>query len=531
MVWSTFWDITTSDNLILKMTLYLKYRPRILDDLDSVGPKESLKKIVSSRNIPQAFLFTGPKGIGKTSAARIMAAIVNCENIKNKIVPCGKCEQCKTILNGSNLDVIELDAASHRGIDDVRVLKDAVKLAPAKGKKKVYIIDEAHMLTLEASNALLKTLEEPPEHVMFILATTNPEKLIDTIKSRTTIINFKKATNEEILTSLKRVVKGEKIKIDQASLAVIAKYSDSSFRDAHKILEQIINENIKLSEEEIEKFLSTSLPTNITFLVDSILSKDTNKALGEVERLILKGANPRFLVEKLIEKFRQGLLGKMGINDDIFPDVDKDELVKLLNLLIKANRDLPSSYIEELPLELAIIAWGGDKKNKPFQNEDRIKNISEGKNINGSKKKVEKVDRDEKKEILTDIESNSKIIPGNIKEISGDIWDKILGQIKPINMSVEALLRAAKPLKFDGKTLTLGVYYRFHKERLEDVRNRKILEEVVEHVLSIPARVVCTLTEAPVKKEGVEQKKNIILTESEEDNIVKAAKDIFGNSN
>src|SRR3972149_9928838 len=147
------------------MTLYLKYRPKNLDELDLVSVAESLKKIVKSGKIPHAFLFSGPKGTGKTSAARILAKIINCES---KNPPCDKCEQCVSITKGSNLDVIEMDAASHRGIDDVRTLRDAVKLAPVSSKKKIYIIDEAHMLTTEASNALLKTLEEPPEHVMFI---------------------------------------------------------------------------------------------------------------------------------------------------------------------------------------------------------------------------------------------------------------------------------------------------------------------------------------------------------------------------
>src|SRR4030043_2039940 len=237
------------------MTFYLKYRPKILDDLDSENVRESLKKIMISGNIPQAFLFTGPKGIGKTSAARILASIVNCENIGKKITPCGKCEQCKAILKSSNLDVIEMDAASHRGIGDVRILRDAVKLAPAKARKKVYIIDEAHMLTVEASNALLKTLEEPPEHVMFIMATTNPEKLIETIRSRTVNINFAKASDEEIIRAIMKTLKGEKIKANDKSLKLIAKASDGSFREAHKIIENIISQGSKFSEEELEKTL------------------------------------------------------------------------------------------------------------------------------------------------------------------------------------------------------------------------------------------------------------------------------------
>ena len=225
------------------MTFYLKYRPQKIDELDIAEVRESLTRIVASGRVPHAFLFSGPKGTGKTSAARIIAKIVNCES---KARPCNKCLQCTQINKGSNIDVIELDAASHRGIDDVRLLRDAVKLSPAKASKKVYIIDEVHMLTLEASNALLKTLEEPPEHVMFILATTNPEKLIETIRSRTTNIAFRKATAEEIVRSLSRAVKGEKMKINEESLNEMAGASGGSFRDAVKILEQLALEKRKL---------------------------------------------------------------------------------------------------------------------------------------------------------------------------------------------------------------------------------------------------------------------------------------------
>ena len=248
------------------MTLYLKYRPKNLDELDLPEVSDSLKKIVSSKTIPHAFLFAGPKGTGKTSAARILAKIINCEKLGKNGKPCDKCEQCVSIAKGTNLDVIEMDAASHRGIDDVRTLRDAVKLAPTKAKKKIYIIDEAHMLTTEASNALLKTLEEPPEHVVFILATTNPEKLIDTVRSRTTFVSFRKATPEEVVKSLKRVVNGEKIKINDESLNKIASLSSGAFRDAIKILEQFTAEG----QGYLDRYKSSELDN----FIGSLIKKD-----------------------------------------------------------------------------------------------------------------------------------------------------------------------------------------------------------------------------------------------------------------
>ena len=251
------------------MTLYLKYRPQSLADLDLDLVREELTKIVASGNIPHALLFAGPKGTGKTSAARIMAKIVNCES---KNPPCNKCQQCLSIMKGNNIDVIELDAASNRGIDDIRVLRDTVKLAPASSRKKVYIIDEAHMLTTEASNALLKTLEEPPDHVYFILATTNPEKLIDTIKSRTTLIQFTKATTEETKRSLKRIIKKEKfitksvMLIKNEELDQIIKLSEGSFRDAVKLLELYAKDS---------GFLKNVGSFNVDELIKSLFEKNS----------------------------------------------------------------------------------------------------------------------------------------------------------------------------------------------------------------------------------------------------------------
>jgi DNA polymerase-3 subunit gamma/tau len=176
------------------MVFYRKYRPQKIEELDSASVRENLYSIFSKGNYPHAFLFTGPKGLGKTSAARIVAKIVNCEKkAKGKIEPCNKCDQCQSIASGSNLDVLEIDGASNRGIDEIRDLREKIKLAPFKASKKVYIIDEVHMLTTEAFNALLKTLEEPPAHVLFILCTTEQHKVPATIASRCFRINFTRA--------------------------------------------------------------------------------------------------------------------------------------------------------------------------------------------------------------------------------------------------------------------------------------------------------------------------------------------------
>jgi len=334
------------------MTYYLKYRPQTLEDLDLDSVREQLKKIVSSGNIPHALLFAGPKGTGKTSAARIIAKIVNCEKQGKKLTePCNKCGQCKSIAKGNNIDVIELDAASNRGIDDVRVLRDTIKLSPASAKKKVYIIDEAHMLTLEASNALLKTLEEPPEHVVFILATTNAEKLIETIRSRTTLIEFHKASPEETVRSLRSVVKGEKLKIDKETLLSISEMSDGSFRDAVKILEQLVSQKVKLEKAEVEEYLFKRKAFNEKEFINTLSAKDAKKALLGIEYFVTKGVSVENVIDSLITVLRESLLTKVGLGGEEIPNLSKENLISLIELLTSARSQIAFSPIEELPLE------------------------------------------------------------------------------------------------------------------------------------------------------------------------------------
>lgn len=463
------------------MTLYLKYRPQDLDELDIASVRESLKKIVASDNIPHAFLFSGPKGTGKTSTARILAKIINCEG-KNR--PCNSCEQCVSITNGSNLDVIELDAASHRGIDDIRVLREGVKLAPTSAKKKVYIIDEAHMLTTEASNALLKTLEEPPAHVVFILATTNAEKLISTIHSRTTKINFTKATDEEIRRSLDRVVKGEKIKIEDELLDTIANEANGSFRDGVKLLESFTLEG--------DSFLTKSKEVDIDSFVNLLYDKDQDKLLAMISSLVTRGVSLESFIKNLLLKLRADLLS----------DTKKSGAIELIELVMEVPSKMITSPIEELPLEIAIIKYcnaGAGRESKVVDYE--------------VEEKVEKKDQETKVKLE---------IKGEM--IDDDKWRAILAKIKPINASIEALLRSSRPLDFDGKVLRLGVFYKFHKERLEDARNRKILEEVVEELFGSPVRVNCLLTDPPVQEI---KKTDIALTENKDQDIIKVAEAIF----
>ncbi len=498
------------------MTFYLKYRPQKISDLDSKNVRDSLEKIVASGKIPHAFLFSGPKGIGKTSAARILAKVVNCEANQKKLgEPCNKCNQCKSITKGTNIDVVELDAASHRGIDDVRALKDAVKLSPAKGRKKVYIIDEAHMLTTEAANALLKTLEEPPDHVMFILATTNPEKLIETIRSRVTNIVFRKANKDEIERSITKIIKAEKLK-DKGAAPLIAKASDGSFRDAAKLLEEIIIEKVKLEKEAVGEFLFSKKTFNVDEFLNILAKKDVKGGIKEIENAVNAGVSLEGYTLSILSRLREALLVKVGLEGESFNEFAKEEIISLLKLFSRAAEERKGAVIEQLPLEIVVVEWCRGVK----ENSEETQQIEE--KPNGEEEIVEKV---EKKEV--------KIPPidkGKLKEVTNEVWAKVLETIRPINTSIEALLRAARPAQFDGESLTLSVFYQFHKERLEEIAHRRVLEQVLAEVFGFPVRVICVLAEPPTREViRTEPKEEVVLTDEADKDIIKVAKEIFGN--
>src|SRR3990172_9923037 len=474
------------------MTFYLKYRPQTLDDLDLADVRDTLGKIVESGNLPHAFLFYGPKGSGKTSAARIIAKVVNCEHPSTKGEPCNKCYQCKSITNNSNIDVIEIDAASHRGIDDIREIRNAVKLTPAKANKKVYIIDEAHMLTSEASNALLKTLEEPPRHVLFILATTNWDKIIDTIRSRTLNVNFGKASIEELVRSLRKSSKGEKLKIGNDALNLIATASDGSFREAQKIFEQLILQGCDFDPKKLEEelFKKANLGS-VNTIISSLSDKDAKTAVSEIEKVASGGGSIETLTKKLIDRFRSALFSEIGLEGVSLEGFTKSDLISLIESLNISLKILKSAFMEQIPLELAVIKWCD-------------------------------------KEIKISVSNEKEAFDGNITD---DIWREILIKTRSKSTSTEALLRASKPLTFNGETLTLGVFYSFHKERLEEPFHKRILEDVLTGILDSDVRVICNLASPPERKKEIEaeKKEDINLTEPEDENIIKIAKEIFEN--
>jgi DNA polymerase-3 subunit gamma/tau len=346
-----------------------KWRPQRFEDV--VGQEHitsTLKNAIKEKRIAHAYLFTGPRGVGKTTTARILAKTLNCENRKNS-EPCNECEMCKSIQNSQLIDIIEIDAASNRGIDEIRTLRDSVKYAPSRGKFKVYIIDEVHMLTKESFNAFLKTLEEPPEHIIFIFATTDVHKLPLTIISRCQRYDFRRIQLDKIKETLKMIADEEKIVIDDKTLTIIAKKADGALRDAESYFDQVVAfSKGKIDAELVSQMLNLIDEETYFNISDAVIEKDFKVVFQTSEKIYENGWDFSDFMDGLIEHFRNLLSVTVTDSTSTIETADiyktryleykgkfsESDILRLLNFLNKSQQELRFSQNQKLKTEIIL---------------------------------------------------------------------------------------------------------------------------------------------------------------------------------
>ncbi|MCM8820760.1 MAG: DNA polymerase III subunit gamma/tau, partial [Candidatus Omnitrophica bacterium] len=437
------------------LVLARKYRPKNFDEV--WGQKhitEALKKSITEGRIAHAYLFAGPRGTGKTSVARIFAKALNCEQGPT-VKPCDKCEICRTITAGSSMDVLEIDAASNRGIDEIRSLRENVNLTPSNARFKIYIIDEVHMLTEPAWNALLKTLEEPPPYVKFFLATTTPEKIPSTIISRCQRFNFKPFRYEELVEKLKEICTKEGFTIEKEALKEIYEFSGGSMRDAMSILDQLIvnAENNNISYQGVKEFLGLVEEKSIAEILILVREKDIKKLLSLFHTLLSEGKDPAIILEGIIKKFKGIILEKIvegenpaGEEDKklylSFKDVDTENLLNGVSTVIEYKNLLHMENIPVVLSEILLIKLAhmlGKKTTLSQKNIERKDEdvLSEKSHTIKEESIFSQGKADEEKHHSDNVVKEEKIPVQNEEEVLSQ-WKVILSEIKKVRPTLEA---------------------------------------------------------------------------------------------
>ena len=500
--------------------LYREWRPQTFDDV--VGQSHittTLKNAIKNDRIAHAYLLCGTRGTGKTSTAKILAKAINClAPIEGE--PCNECEMCKNINKGTAIDVIELDAASHNSVDNIRDIIDDVQYPPQKAKYKVFIIDEVHMLSIGAVNAFLKTLEEPPSRVVFILATTDPQKLPITILSRCQRFDFKRISSENVFFRLKQITESLKIDIDDESIRLLARMSDGAMRDALSILDQAIAINSKVMYDDLIDMLGITTNDSMISVIDNVISRDTENAIKIVNKLISDGKDINILIRDLITHMRNLLMISVSNNLEDVLDMSMEnierlkeqstririeEIMRCINILQEAEDGARGTKQGRIYLELALIKMCKIKYDTSIETvlgrinrlEERIASgdIEVSKEVNEVKKIKPLVNKESYNEALKDsldktqcvnetveLNEDSKLTVDDIKRSFKDIQ----GALKQKNnMVLATALMMGRITEFNKGiiTITFTKEYNFHKVRLERDEYKKVVNQIFSEIL------------------------------------------------
>jgi DNA polymerase-3 subunit gamma/tau len=566
------------------IALYRTWRPQRFQDV--VGQKhivQTLQNSLKESRLTHAYLFSGPRGTGKTSAAKILAKAVNCEQ-GPAIEPCNECSSCIRITNGSVMDVVELDAASNRGVEEIRDIRDKVKYAPTEVRQKVYIIDEVHMLTTEAFNALLKTLEEPPAHVMFILATTEPHKLPATIISRCQRFDFRRVSLEEQVERLKYVCEQEKITVDFDAMQYIARLSEGGMRDALSMLDQVVSySGDRISYAEVVAMTGDVAADQFKKLAEAMKAKDIGQALELIDGLMQDGKSADKCIESLIHYFRDILMIKMVPNSQVvtdrildaaaFADIclafSRQEIFAMIDVLNHYQVEMKYSGQPQTLFEVAIMkicsspSEGGQEINAQPSSAHSNELAQVKLKLNQLEQQLQRLLQSGGVQAVNSIESQSgrgfaiqaevsaastaqvtpsaKPAAAPIKKSSVAMdrflqgietadfkqvlikWNPILSQVKDRKITIHAWLVNGEPVSMHEDTVLLAFKSAMHRDTTEKPVNKQIIEQVMSEVLGHSVRFSSVMRKDwdDAQMGATAQQEEMLQLEPEEPGIIK----------
>ncbi|OFZ15449.1 MAG: DNA polymerase III, subunit gamma and tau [Bdellovibrionales bacterium RBG_16_40_8] len=499
-----------------------KWRPKVFDELigqNHVG--QTLLNAIRSDRVPHALLFTGPRGTGKTSTARILAKSLRCHQAKD-FIPCNQCTECVDIANSRSIDVIEIDGASHNGVDAIRELRETVGFMPSSGKFKIYIIDEVHMLTTSAFNALLKTLEEPPPHVLFIMATTEAQKIPNTVLSRCQRYDFRKISTRLIAEHLQEICNRENVKTDNAALWTIARQGDGSMRDSQSLLDQVISFcQGSLTLAKITEILGLTDRGLLTKTISALITRDTKAVVGVAENIFEAGYDPIIFMKDLLEELRNLLLIKVTPDRaEHIVDLPKDEISRLSSLArelseedihllfdmaLKGASDLYRAQDARIVLEMILLRMSVAP---------RVQNILE------------------KSDYVAKAPAQAPA------QVSNDQWTEFVDRVRKVNGLVAAQLDQLHLLAKNNQEIVIGVptKYKFLYQQVSDVNFQKKLINYLNtfwgpgHTLivkMIDPEMVDTKSPTQMQEKKRNDEKEAITRQIEEHPLVIQAKSIL----
>ncbi len=540
----------------MSQALYRKWRPRTFAQV--VGQDhvtQTLQNALRNSRIVHAYLFSGPRGTGKTSTARVLAKAVNCLSEGDK-KPCNECHMCEAIDEARAIDLIEIDAASNTGVDDIRDLREKIHFAPNEARYKFYIIDEAHMLSGSAFNALLKTLEEPPPHAILVLATTEAHKVPATVLSRCQRFDFRPIPLGDMMDRLRTIASQEGLEAEEGALELIARQSTGSMRDAESLLDQLSSFGEgKITLEKVQTVLGTVSSDAVKELVNDLATRDMAAGLSHIGQAIADGADARQLNKELLE-YLEGLLlmkttnrGPSYVTREQRSEMAQqaqefalDRLITTIKLFSQANVDLRATSQPQLPLELAFVE--ATLSSKPDQGSTLRDHLGvENRSAGGPTEQVDQTTSDEPQGTppqATTSQARDKAVSGAVKEepaslgIEGRVvtletlqenWTQILAEIKARNMHVEAILKDCQLARVEGDVVVLRARFPFHKEKLEDDRSKQLVAEAVSIIIGEPCRIRCILSTEDKRQE---QKHDDEIQAAVDDPLVKAALEMGG---